>query len=301
MTCIERVVGGTEGMHQLFSEEEIRKTYEELLWHKRSRDIILEYALNRSDVREEALRGLDLGGAREVIDLGCGYGFFTEALGGRLHRKARVIGVDVVNHRNREAFVDTVTCMGYEAAFIQGSADIVADLETARFDLAIASYSLYFFPHLVPEISRILKDTGVFIAVTHSETSLGEIISHVVRSMEEHGIAPAGDLRINKLFKAFSVEGGRQLLEPHFHQVECIPFANALAFPLDRFEACIDYLDTKKHLLLKEVADHRPEALEAVMDALVRNLFDHARSHGKVVVSKDDGIFRCRRPVRRGP
>ncbi|NMD39741.1 MAG: hypothetical protein GYA83_03010, partial [Deltaproteobacteria bacterium] len=68
-------------------------------------------------------------------------------------------------------------------------------------------------------------------------------------------------------------------------------------FPLDRFEACIDYLDTKKHLLLKEVTDRHPAKFDDVLAVLVKALFDHASAHGKVLITKDDGIFRCRLPV----
>jgi SAM-dependent methyltransferase len=285
-------------MSTLYSEDDIRRTYEELLWHKRSRDIIQEYALNRKDVRMEALDGLDLSWASNVMDLGCGYGFFTEALEGRLHEDALVIGVDVVDHRNREAFLDTVTCMGYRGVFIEAAADIIRDMETGRFDVVLASYSLYFFPHLIGEIARILKDRGVFVAVTHSERTLEELIAFVWRSMREARIQRTDELRISRLFREFSVEGGRDMLEPFFRHVECIPYENSLAFPLDRFDAFIDYLDTKKHLLLKEVSEMGRDAFDEVMAQLVRALFDHARSHGKVLVTKDDGIFRCRYPVR---
>lgn len=283
-------------MHGLFSVEDIRKTYEELLWHKRSKDIIQEYALNRTDIRAAALEGLDLARCEEVIELGCGYGFFTEGLAGRLHRSARITGIDIVNHHNREAFENAVTCMGYRPVFIQGSADMITDMESERFDLAIASYSLYFFPHLIQDIARILKKRGLFITVTHSERSLAEIIDLLLRSMREAGVSPPTEPLIRRLFCAFSLERGMEMLRPYFSHVECIAYENALAFPLDRFEACIDYLDTKKHLLLKEVKETHPDAIDRVMSVLTRNLFDHARSHGKVLITKDDGIFRCTGP-----
>jgi len=289
---------GLPQVHGIFSHEDIKKTYEELLWHKRSKDIIQEYALNRTDIRTAALQGLDLSRCTEVIDLGCGYGFFTEGLAGRLHSRARITGIDVVDHRNREAFENAVTCMGYRPVFIQGSADMIRDMSSGRFDLVIASYSLYFFPHLIGEIARILKKGGIFITITHSERSLVELIGFVMKSMREAGIAPPTELKIRRLFCAFPLERGRDMLDPHFSGVEYIPYDNALAFPLDRFDACIDYIDTKKHLLLKEVNEARPEAFDEVMSALVRNLYDHARSHGKVLVTKDDGIFRCTGPKR---
>jgi SAM-dependent methyltransferase len=284
-------------MHQLFSHEDIRKTYEELTWHCRSKDIIQAYALNTQDIRGVALGGLDLTHAGAVLDLGCGYGFFTEMLASRLRPGTKIMGIDMVNHRNKETFLDTLTVKGCMPSFIQGSADMIRDMDGASFDLVVASYSLYFFPHLIGEIARVLRTGGVFITVTHSVHSLKELTSFVPFAMRAAGIEPPADLRISRLFKAFSLENGHALLSPHFNDVECIVYENSLAFPLDRFEACIDYLDTKKHLLLKEVADSHPAKFDEVLSVLIKSLFDHARAHGKVLITKDDGIFRCRMPV----
>ncbi|HPI93430.1 MAG TPA: methyltransferase domain-containing protein [Deltaproteobacteria bacterium] len=288
------------GVEVLFSREDIRKTYEELSWHRRSKDIIQEYALNMRDIREVALEGVDLRASSDVLDLGCGYGFFTESLAGRLRPGAKVMGIDVVDHSNRESFLDTVTLMGYRASFIHGSADIIRDMAHAGFDLVIASYSLYFFPHLIPDIARVLRRGGLFIAVTHSKYSLRELTSFVPFSMRTAGLGQPGELRINRLFRAFSMEDGRSQLESYFDDVERVVYENSLVFPLDRFEACIDYLDTKKHLILKEVTDTHPARFDTVYALLVKALFDHASAHGKVLITKDDGIFRCRLPVHGG-
>lgn len=287
-------------MDALFSHEDIRKTYEELTWHRRSKDIIQEYALNLRDIRDVALEKVDLHASTDVLDLGCGYGFFTERLAGRIKPGARVVGIDVIDHSNRQTYLDTVTLMGYRASFIQGSADIIRDMPDVCYDLVIASYSLYFFPHLIPEIARVLRSGGIFIAVTHSKYSLKELTSFVPFSMRAAGIDAPDELRINRLFSAFSLEDGGSQLEPFFHDVQRDLYENSLIFPLDRFEACIDYLDTKKHLLLKEVTDMHPGKFDVVLALMVKALFDHARAHGKVLVTKDDGIFRCRQPVHGG-
>jgi len=288
---------GVRDVEGLFSHEDIRKTYEELSWHRRSKDIIQEYALNLKDIRGVALEGVDLRKCSDVLDLGCGYGFFTEKLAGRLNPGARVMGIDVIDHSNRQSFIDTVTLMGHRASFIQGSADVIRDMAGSGFDLVIASYSLYFFPHLIPEIARVLRGSGVFITVTHSKYSLKELTSFVPFSMRTAGIDAPEELRINRLFRAFSLEEGGLQLEPYFRDVERILYENSLVFPLDRFEACIDYLDTKKHLLLKEVTDRHPAKFDDVLAVLVKALFDHASAHGKVLITKDDGIFRCWLPV----
>jgi SAM-dependent methyltransferase len=284
----------------LFSYEDIRKTYEEVDWHRRSKNIIQEYALNTEDIRDAALKGLDLRQTRDVLDLGCGYGFFTERLKGRLNAKAKVIGIDVINKSNRDSFLDTLTLMGYAGTFIQGSADIIADMQDVSFDLVIASYSLYFFSHLIPQIARVLRRSGLFIAVTHSKNSLQEVIRFITSSMRAVGLTPPDDLKINKLFRVFSLEDGGSQLMPHFEKVERIMYENSLVFPIDRFDKCVEYLDTKKHLIFKEVSEMYPPKVEDVAAAFNRSLFEHASIHGKVLITKDDGIFRCQLPVHEG-
>jgi len=284
-------------VQSLFSYEDIRKTYEEVDWHRRSRSIIQEYALNTEDIRDAALTGLDLSQASDVLDLGCGYGFFTERLKGRLNTKAKIIGIDVVNKSNSETFMKTVTNMGYTGNFIQDSADIIVDFEDASFDLVIASYSLYFFPHLIAQIARILRSSGLFIAVTHSMNSLQEVIRFIPLSMKAVGLMPPNELKINRLFKVFSLEEGALQLMPHFEKVERILYENSLIFPFDRFDEFVEYLDTERHLIFKEVSEMYPLMVEDVAASFNRSLFDYARIFGRVLITKDDGIFHCLQPV----
>ena len=136
-------------MQDLFSYEDIRKTYEEVVWHRRCKDIIQGYALNTKDIRDVALEGADLSHVHRVLDLGCGYGFFTERLTGRLGSQAHITGIDVIEKNNRDSFLHAVDHMGYTGTFIQGSADLIRDMADSGFDLVITSYSLYFFPHLI--------------------------------------------------------------------------------------------------------------------------------------------------------
>jgi SAM-dependent methyltransferase len=284
-------------VQELFSYEDIRKTYEEVDWHRRCKDIIQEYALNTKDIRDVALEGVDLSHVHRVLDLGCGYGFFTERLCRRLNSQAHITGIDVIEKNNRESFLRAVNQMGYTGTFIQGSADIITDMAQESFDLVIASFSLYFFPHMISRIAKVLRRTGLFIAVTHSRHTLHEVIRFVPSCMRAVGLTPPDDLRINRLFRMFSLEEGASQLSPHFEEVERILYENSLVFPFDQFDECVEYLDTKKHLIFKEVSEMYPYKIEDVAAAFNMALFEHARLHGKVLITKDDGIFRCRLPV----
>lgn len=293
------LIGGSI-VPRLYSRQDIRKTYELIQEHMRAKAIIREHALNRRDIREVALEGLDLSGVRRVLDLGCGYGFFTEKLQGRLHQGAHILGIDLVDRENRRVFLQTVKDIGYEGEFVRSRADIIRSMDESSFDMAIASYSLYFFPHLVGAIARVLSPEGVFVAVTHSKYSLREVTSFVPRCMERMGIVPPGEIMINRLFRAFSLEEGEEMLSPFFGRVERVIYENDLLFPLDRIGECIDYLDKKKHLIFKEVMENHPQKVGDMVSYFNDMVFAYAKEHGRIVLTKDDAVFRCFRPRRRG-
>jgi len=277
----------------LYSVEDIRKTYEAVRDHVETRRLISRYSVNREDIRETSLRGLDLTGARSVLDLGCAYGFFTEKLAGRLKEGAFVAGIDIVDEANRDTFLNLVDSMRYRGQFVVGSADLIGDITGDSFDLVVASYSLYFFPHLIGEIARILRPGGVFIAITHSKASLHEVIRLIPECIRSIGLEAPEEPAIGRLLRVFSLENGEAQLRGHFGRIEKILFENDLSFPRDDIDDCIDYLGKKQNLLFKEIFDAEPQRVDEALSCLYRDLRERARTQGSVVITKDDCIFRC--------
>ncbi|MFW5861720.1 MAG: class I SAM-dependent methyltransferase, partial [Spirochaetota bacterium] len=160
----------------LYTMEDIENTYANINHHISTRDIIRRHSSNTNDIRAMAIDSLELSHVKNVLDLGCGYGFFVEILNNRLHDDAQVTGIDIIDYQNRKKFLFTVNSIGYEGEFVHGSADIINSMGDNTFDLVISSYSLYFFPHLIPHIARILSPGGIFISLTHSRNTLNEIV-----------------------------------------------------------------------------------------------------------------------------
>lgn len=282
-------------MRPLYSMDDIRKTYEMIHDHKFTRDVIAQYSTNQADIRAVALAGLDLSRCRTVLDLGCGYGLFVERLRGRLAPGAQITGLDMLES-NRRGFLHTLEDIGYAGTFVKGGAELIRDMP--RFDLIIASYSLYFFPYLISEIARALKDDGLFITVTHSKFSLQEITRLIPGSMAHSGLTPPERITIEALFEAFSLEDGLAQLRPHFTAIETIPFPNTMVFPTEKINDCIHYLSMKRHLLFKEVADRHPERMEDVQSHFYQRIHHQAHVQGAFTLTKDDAIFRCAQPCR---
>lgn len=285
-------------MAGLYSQKDIQNTYETIQEHMQTRNIIREHALNQQDIREVALDSLDLSGMKRVLDLGCGYGFFTEKLRGRLADGAHILGIDLVDRQNRAVFLKTVEEIGYRGEFIRSQADVIKDMDESRFDLVIASYSLYFFPHLIGDIARVLSPGGVFITVTHSRRSLKEVTGLIPRCMEIMGLAPPREITINRLFQSFCMENGEEQLTPFFGKVDRILYKNDLLFSLDQISECIDYLDKKRHLIFKDITESHPQRMEDMLSSFHKMVFEYAKERGRVVLTKDDAVFRCFSPRR---
>lgn len=280
----------------LFSDDDIRKTYEVVPDHKFTRDVITNYSTNQSDIRDVALGGLDLKNCIKVLELGCGYGHFTERLAGRLADCAHITGMDLLEG-NRAGYTAALEKAGYQGIFIKSGAEMIRDFETQSFDLVIASYSLYFFPGLISEIARVLRPEGVFITITHSKFSLKEITRLIPHSLKTIGVAPPKVISINRLFLSFSQEEGQRKLAPYFRAVEMIRYPNAMIFPFERIIDCINYISKKRFLLFKDVTRQYPEKMDDVQLQIYQRVNNLARDKGFFTVTKDDAVFRCRAPL----
>ena len=131
--------------------------------HRQIAGIIGKYLLNRNDIREVALNEIELSDSKDILDLGCGFGFFTEALKDRVHQDARVTGID--RYPEYEWFYfQSCEKAGIKADFRSNGIDLIRKLNDNSFDLILCSYALYFFPEAIRDIARVLKDNGVLLA-----------------------------------------------------------------------------------------------------------------------------------------
>jgi SAM-dependent methyltransferase len=257
-------------------------SFESPAQHAAIADIIRRRSTNRADVREVALHGLELGSARTVLDLGCGFGFMSEAVARRVAPDARIVGVDACA-TNEQPYLERLAGTSRTASFVCHRIDSRLDWSDHAFDLIVASYSLYFFPEVIPEVARILSPRGLFVTLTHMEESCRGLL-HAVGTHD----ANADLLPISR---KFSAENGGSLLEPWFGEVERRDYENSLVFEATEHEDLLAYLRFKLPFLLPgaEPGSELPAPLwQAVQDSL---------SHqGRVVLAKNDAAFRCRMP-----
>ena len=256
--------------------------YTEPVAHEAISHIIRRYSTNPADVRHEALQEIDLTGMARLLDLGCGFGFMVDALAGIIPPDAEIVGVDM-HASNREVFLARAEVVAGSARFVCRTLNSHLDFPAQSFDAVIASYSLYFFPGVIPEVARVLKPDGVFLSLTHSE-------SHFEYLLKAIGFSPQQS-DLHSLLLEFSAENGAARLAEHFAVVESRPYRNNLVFRSEDLDDYLALLHFKLPSLLPAQAVDPGQAtnlLERAHDLLVGS--------GRVTIEKNDTAFICTEP-----
>ena len=251
--------------------------------HETTSAIIRRRSTNDTDVRDAALRGLDLSFARNILDLGCGFGFMAEAVARRAAPDAHLTGVDTWRS-NELPFHERVNATGRRSSFVCTHVGSTLPWPDHSFDLVVCSYSLYFFVEALPEVARVLAPHGRLLALTHTEGS-------IVSLLRAAGLPEDGS-RLLALARQFSATNGRGMLNDCFDKVTQIDYRNSLRFETEHLEEFLAYLRFKLPLL---VPDARPG--DDLPEALVRFARDSLADGGEVCVEKDDVVFQCGGPL----
>jgi len=251
--------------------------------HETISTIIQRHSTNSTDVREFVLRDQDLSSAKEILDLGCGFGFMSEALACRAAPDARLVGVDAWGS-NEAPFLKKVSSTGRSASFECIQVDSRLPWPDQSFDLVVCSYSLYFFMDVLPEVARVLAPRGLFLALAHSENSF-------VGLLRAAGIAEDGS-ELLALSRRFSAENGSDVLNRWFGGVRRVDYDNALRFQAPHLDELLTYLRFKLPFLVpgSEPGDDLPPAMAHRARSSLLGL-------GEVVVEKSDAAFWCRSPL----
>jgi len=143
-------------------QAQIHKVFDDVQAHLRIAELIRRFSTNRRDVRRTSLEGLDLKDCRQILDLGCAFGSFTDKLEGRVSPDAVATGVDVIGGYE-PLFLAACRRAGIRGRFFSTGTPILETFADRTFDLILCSYALYFFPEAIPEIARLLHPQGTFV------------------------------------------------------------------------------------------------------------------------------------------
>ena len=271
---------------------QVVKVYGNIQQHRAVADLIRRrFLTNKQDVRDVALAQIDFQTIRNILDLGCGFGFFTEALQGKIPGGISITGVDLIPGHEHH-FLRACSQSGATGRFVPGNVSVIKAFADRSFDLILCSYALYFFPEMIPHIARILKREGVFVTITHDNQNMRELFDCIKHILELHYDQKERLLPAERIIRKFSSKNGAQLLAPWFRELKMIDYPNALVYHLDDINEIIEYFHFKSPFFLegtqkegKDIAIHLPPLLRR-----------QSQAQDGVIISKNDRIFICAAP-----
>jgi len=241
------------------------KSYANLVSHREIGELIKEHSENKEDIRDIAKREIKGSIVRTMLDLGCGYGWFEEALEAELDL---VVGIDCLNE-NEPGFLEAAGRIAKKVMFKMMQLPVPIEMPSDSFDLIVSAYSLYFFPEVIPEVKRLLCPEGVFLVITHSESML----------KEGEDFFDFSNLR--EVIRHFSAENGEAILKKHFSRIISIDYPNALKFTKNDGDHLAQYIDFKKEFISRDVSP----------DVVREKMLEELKKKGNVKLNKDDRIF----------
>ena len=278
-------------MINISKDAQLADVFRDVDLHAAIADIIVRHSTNHQDIRQIALFGLDLRSYRKILDLGCGFGFFSQALKGKVHPQAKIMGIDVWADY-QDQFINATQKAGMEAEFYATDINVLDKLPYSSFDLIICSYSLYFFPERIPRIANLLNRNGTFITLTHASPHMIQLIDIIKTCLRSFGIDTACYLPEEKLINRFSSENGRRLLTPWFGKVKEIEYKNSLKFTQSQSDDFIKYLRFKRMYFIPGTSSSKANILPLLEECLTKRLC----AEKEFIISKNDIVFICTNP-----
>ncbi len=202
----------------------------------------------------------------KVLELGCGTGSMWIEHKDVIHKCSQIVfsdfseGMLAAARENIGEFEN----VEYRIIDIQN-----IPFEDEYFDIVIANYMLYHVPDInkaVSEVSRVLKKGGYFYAGTHGENGIMETIVKILGM----------DLVYTN---TFSLENGREKLEPYFSKIEIERYVDSLE--VTNIEDLIEYIYSG--ITFKNACVMSYEEVRKTLERHMKN--------GILKLPKDPGMF----------
>jgi len=271
-----------------FISESLVEAFEDAATHARVAAIIRQHLTNEEDIRTFALSGLDLSKTDQIMDLGCGFGYFTRGLVNRVEPNAKILGIDT-HPEYRNMYLEACDYAGLMGDFSGKGISCIRQLPSNSYPLIICSFALYYFPDFIGEITRTIRKDGVFIAITHARNHLKEFKSMLKEIFAEQGITSYGKLPYEKVIRNFSDENGQKLMNEWFNKIKCNRFSNELVFRKGDEQAFEQYYRFKYPFFLPEQHKYKAMLFNLVLDRVKREI----SQKGEFRISKEDVIYIC--------
>ena len=257
--------------------------------HIKVAKIICDHLVNFQDIRSIALEKVDFSKVRNILDLGCGFGYFTHGLKDKVHPDANITGIDC-HSKYKQLYLNACSEAGIHGKFMGDGISIIESFKPKSVDLILCSYALYFFPGYIEQIARVLKDDGTFLVITHALPHMNEFTQYVKDILFNAGIKCREPLPYESLIRGFSNENGNELLSSSFIEVDNIHYTGRLLFNHNDIESFRDYFRFKR-LFFIPCKETDIDDMSAIILERMKNDLKRLK---KFEISKNDIIYICK-------
>lgn len=237
-----------------------------------------KYSTNKQGWFNWLFNQIDFSKVNRLLELGCG--------NGKLWQKNKI------DLRNREIFLSDISEGMVEEVRNKLGSDfncIVADAEKipfkdSYFDSIIANHVLFYLNDLnlgLKEIDRVLKSDGILYCSTYGKNHMKEI-TEIVQNFDSRI-----SLSNHSLYDIFGLENGEDILSKYFSNIQRMDYQDSLA--ITESKPLIDYI-MSCHGNQNEILGPRLNEFKEYIEELLEN-------NGKIVVTKEAGLFVCRKRV----
>ena len=224
---------------------------------------------------------MDLSKARRILEVGCGNGelwqqmdpslllskeiHLTDISAGMVEDASRYLG----QSKNRPFIFETVDCQNLP-------------YETGSFDCVVANHVLFYVKNLnqsLAEISRVMKDDGIFYCSAYGKHHMKEITSLVQEFDSRITLSEVA------LYELFGLENGEELLRQQFLDVKQVLYEDYLL--VDEAEPLLDYI-LSCHGNQSEILNQRQLEFKSFLQKKIRE-------QKGIRITKMAGIFICKK------
>lgn len=238
-----------------------------------------DFSLNKQGWFPWVFEHLDLSESNapvHILELGCGNGALWTENQDRIPSHVHIVLSDISEGMLRDARRNTEN---NESLFSYQVIDChQIPYPEQSFDLVIANHLLFYCEDLsktCQEIARVLKPGGKFLCSTYGQNHMKEI-TELVQAFDSRIV-----LASENLYDRFGLENGPALLAPHFRNITCRRYEDAIL--INQAEPLIEYIlschGNQNQLLLDRYKEFRQ--------------FVEVKTHKNLRISKDAGLFLC--------
>lgn len=268
--------------------KDLAKVFNDTESHLEVAKIICDHLVNFQDIRSIALEKVDFANVRSILDLGCGFGHFTRGLKNKVNSEAVITGIDC-HSKYEQLYLQACADTGIKGSFNSEGISVIKSFNSNSVDLIICSYALYFFPEYIKQISRILKNDGCFVVITHAQPHMKEFTQYVKDILYNEGFDCREPLPYESLIESFSNKNGEALLSTEFTDIYSINYKGQLLFDYKDIESFRAYFKFKRSFFIPcketDIGDMSAIILSRINTDLKR--------FKKFEISKNDTIFVC--------